>query len=61
LSQNFINTLSNKPELPKRVINQILRESKAMLSQINKEIYYKTKAQNTKVRSELVINEDLEN
>lgn len=32
-----------------------------MLNKVNKELYWKTKAINTKVRSELVVNEDLEN
>jgi hypothetical protein len=32
-----------------------------MLSKVNKELYWKTKSINTKVRSELVVNEDLEN
>ena len=61
LGKSFIDTLSNKPEIPKRVIKQIMEESKEMLNKINKELYWRTKAINTKVRSELVINEDLEN
>jgi hypothetical protein len=47
--------------LSKTAIATIIQESKELIKKQNNELYTKSKTKNTKLRSELIFNDDIEN